>query len=566
MSLEDLGRPLVETTFVVVDLETTGTRADSGGITEIGAVKVRGGENVGEFSTLVNPGQPIPAFITLLTGITEAMVAPAPPIGAVLPSLLEFLGADLLVAHNAPFDVGFLKAACAREGYAWPSLPVVDTLALARRLVPRDEVRDHKLATLARHFAVETAPSHRALDDARATAGLLHALLERSGRFGVDTAEELRSFTAGPPPTAVQRRKRSLADDIPAAPGVYVFEDAEGTALYVGKSTHLRKRVKSYFTAAERRGRIRDMIAAAQRVRPIVCATPLEAEVRELRIIAERDPAFNRRSRRPHRASWLRLTTEAFPRLSITRGLSGAGPYLGPFTSRTQAELAREALHQAFPLRQCTKSVSRPTPGAACVLAQLGRGGAPCEGEISADDYAVHAEAARGAMTADCTPVVEALRTRIAALSAELRYEEAASHRDRLAAFLTGAGRAQRLTALARCAQIVAARPRALDDGRAYELCVVRYGRLAGTAVTDPGEDPWPRVHALVSTAETVEPPRDAVPAPRADAPEMECVLRWLESSTVRLVEVQGTWASPLGGARGYADLTDWERGSPTAE
>src|SRR3712207_4653853 len=113
---DPLARSLRETTFVVLDLETTGGAPDGGGITEVGAVKVRGGEELGVLATLVNPGERIPPFITVLTGITQAMVAPAPRIEQVLPSLLEFLHGAVLVAHNAPYDVGFLKAACARHG------------------------------------------------------------------------------------------------------------------------------------------------------------------------------------------------------------------------------------------------------------------------------------------------------------------------------------------------------------------------------------------------------------------------------------------------------------------
>lgn len=131
----DPALPLYATTFVVVDLETTGGAPDGGGITEIGAVKVRGGEHLGELATLVNPGQPIPPFITVLTGITQAMLVPAPPIEQVLPSFLEFIADAVLVAHNAPYDVGFLKAACAKHGHRWPNPRVLDTAALARRVL-----------------------------------------------------------------------------------------------------------------------------------------------------------------------------------------------------------------------------------------------------------------------------------------------------------------------------------------------------------------------------------------------------------------------------------------------
>lgn len=163
----DPALPLYATTFVVVDLETTGGAPDGGGITEIGAVKVRGGEQLGVLATLVNPGQPIPPFITVLTGITQAMLLPAPPIEQVLPSFLEFIADAVLVAHNAPYDVGFLKAACAKHGYRWPNPRVLDTAALARRVLTRDEVPNRKLGTLAAYFRTTTQPNHRALDDAR---------------------------------------------------------------------------------------------------------------------------------------------------------------------------------------------------------------------------------------------------------------------------------------------------------------------------------------------------------------------------------------------------------------
>ncbi len=560
-TLDDLGTPLAQGTFVVVDLETTGARPDDARITEIGAVKVRGGEVLGEFSTLVDPGVAIPPFITLLTGITQAMVTAAPRIEEVLPGFLEFAALDkgtVLVAHNAPFDMGFLKAACAEHAYHWPTPAVVDTVTLARRLVTRDEVANHKLGTLAGFFGVDDQPTHRALDDARATVGVLHGLFERLGAFGIDTVEELRGFRSTP--TSAQRGKRHLADDVPDAPGVYVFTDAKGDALYVGKSANLRKRVRSYFTAAETRGRIREMIPLVEGVTPIVCGTGLEAEVRELRLIAERKPPYNRRSRNPERSVWLRLTREAFPRLSIVRTTRDDSPVIGPFRSSREAELAREALHHALPIRQCTHRLSPKTTVPACMLAEIGKCGAPCEGHESTDDYAKHSEAAHEAMTRDPSRVVTALTERVSALSAELRYEEAALYRDRLAAFLRAAARSQRLAALAEVPQLVAARHE--DSG--WELCVIRHGRLAAAGVLSPGGDPHAYVRALVAAAETVQPGGTG-PTPRAPAAEMECVLRWLESDGVRLVELEHPWTCPISGAEGYRGLTDWERASPSA-
>ncbi|GHH62818.1 DNA polymerase III subunit epsilon [Streptosporangium violaceochromogenes] len=541
-ALDELGTPLSEITFVVFDLETTGVSAGEHAITEIGAVKVRGGEVLGEFGSLVDPGTPIPPFISVLTGITDAMVAAAPRIGAVLPSFLEFARGSTFVAHNAGFDMGFLKAACAAHGHPPPAHTVVDTVVLARKLLTRDEVPNCKLATLARLFS-RTEPCHRALADARATVDVLHALLERAGSFGVRTLEELKGFARAP--TAEQRRKRHLADAVPAAPGVYVFEDERGDPLYVGKSVNLRTRVRGYFTASETRPRIREMIGVADRIRTIVCATPLEAEVRELRLIGSAKPRYNRRSRFPEKMVWLKLTDEPFPRLSIVREVKGDGAgYLGPFGSARAADDARAALHEAIPLRRCTERITPRAGRPACALAGIGRCGAPCEGRQTPEEYGLHVAAARRAMELDAGPVFSAIEARMERLALDQRYEEAAADRDRLAAYIRVSARMQRLWALTAIPQMVAAAPVA-EDG--WEIHVVRHGRLASAGVMSRGSLPGPFVEALVSTAETVVPGPGPVPA--AGAEETECVLRWLEGPGVRLVRVDGTWSMPVGGA-----------------
>lgn len=197
-TLQELGRPLFETTFVVIDLETTGGAPHIGAaITEIGAVKVKGGQTLGEFKTFVNPGQPIPAYISELTAITDQMVSDAPSIKTVLPALFEFLGSHhetVLVAQNAPFDLSFLKHYSREHDYLWPQFPVLDTAIIARKILTRDEVPNCKLGTLAQFFGTSTTPSHRALDDARATVDVLHGLIERLGTLDVHTLEELQNF------------------------------------------------------------------------------------------------------------------------------------------------------------------------------------------------------------------------------------------------------------------------------------------------------------------------------------------------------------------------------------
>ncbi len=543
-SFDELGTPLRDVVFVVVDLETTGGSPHDCGITEIGAVKVQAGQVLGEFHTLVNPGSAIPAFIQVLTGISDAMVAGSPQVESVLPEFLAFARGAVLVAHNAPFDLGFLKAAAARTGYEWPTFGVLDTARLARQVLLRDEVPNCKLSTLARLFRATTTPNHRALDDARATVDVLHGLIERVGTQGVDTLEELTTYSSRVSPE--RRRKRYLAEGLPRGPGVYVFEDDRGRVLYIGKSKDLRARVRSYFTASETRTRMGEMVRLAEHVRAIPCPTLLEAEVRELRLIAQHKPRYNRRSRFPERMIWLKLTVEAFPRLSLVRELKDDGAcYLGPFGSRRTAEAAMVALHEAVPLRQCTGRLSPKRHTPSCALLGMGRCGGPCEGLEDVPSYSVHAEAVRTAVLDDCRPVVSRLEERIARLAAAQRYEDAAAHRDRLAAFVLAAARMQRLAGLTRCPELVAGRQTA-DLG--WELALIRHGRLAGTDLVPRGVRPAPFVDALVATGERVAVVGPG-PVPAASAEETECLLRWLGSSGVRLVRIEGSWTSPATGA-----------------
>jgi DNA polymerase III epsilon subunit family exonuclease len=198
--IDDLGRSLRLTTFVVLDLETSGGSPKAGaGITEIGAVKVRGGEVLGKLQTFINPGNSIPPFITELTGITDEMVFSAPSIAEIFPTLLEFLGPvdeTVFVAHNAPFDLSFLRAAAQIHEHIWPKYPIIDTAKLARRMLTRDEVVNCRLGTLAEFFNTEVSPNHRALDDALATVDVLHALIGRAAGFGISTLEELKKFSS----------------------------------------------------------------------------------------------------------------------------------------------------------------------------------------------------------------------------------------------------------------------------------------------------------------------------------------------------------------------------------
>jgi DNA polymerase III subunit epsilon len=540
--LDDLGTPLVDVEFVVLDLETTGGSPANDRITEVGAVKIRGGEVIGTFQTLVNPGVPIPPLISALTGITDPMVADQEPIEVVLPCLLEFLGGAVLVAHNASFDRRFVQANLERHGYQRLTNRVVCTARLARKLLPRDEVPNVRLATLAAYLGATVAPCHRALTDARATVDVFHSLLEQAGSYGVLALEDLIEFPSAR--AGASFKKVHLADRLPRCPGVYLFRDAAGRVLYVGKAKDLRARVRSYFSG-DGRVKVADLLRELAAIDHQPCATELEASVREVRLIQHHRPRYNRRSRNPERYCYLKLTRERFPRLSLVRKVAPDGArYLGPFGSAGQAELVKAAIEDALPLRRCTMRLGPRGGGSACVLLELGRCLGPCTGAVAQERYAALVATLEAALDGDPEPVLGPLRRRMAGYAAEQRYEQAAGARDRLEALTRALAEARRAAALAAAEEIVLARPH--PEGR--EVTVVRRGQLAAVGLV--AADDQPGVERLLAAA--AAPEVFVGPPPRHLADEVGLVTRWLEGAAgkAELLGVRGRLASPaVGGA-----------------
>ena len=551
--LDDLGTPLLDVEFVVLDLETTGGSPANDRITEVGAVKIRGGEVIGTFQTLVNPGVPIPPLISALTGITDPMVADQEPIEVVLPCLLEFLGGAVLVAHNASFDRRFVQANLERHGYQRLTNRVVCTARLARKLLPRDEVPNVRLATLAAYLGATLAPCHRALTDARATVDVFHSLLERAGSYGVLALEDLIEFPSAR--AGASFKKVHLADRLPRCPGVYLFRDAAGRVLYVGKAKDLRTRVRSYFSG-DGRVKIADLLRELAAIDHQPCATELEASVREVRLIQHHRPRYNRRSRNPERYCYLKLTRERFPRLSLVRKVAPDGArYLGPFGSAGQAELVKAAIEDALPLRRCTMRIGARGGGSACVLLELGRCLGPCTGAVAPERYAALVATLEAALDGDPEPILGPLRRRMAGYAADQRYEQAAGARDRLEALTRALAEARRAAALATADEIILAR--AHPQGR--EVTVVRRGQLAAVGLLRDEDRPagaggrtgdHPGLEPLLAGASA--PEVFDGPPPRHLADEVGLVTRWLEGAAGRaeLLGVRGRLASPaVGGA-----------------
>jgi DNA polymerase-3 subunit epsilon len=522
---EDLGTPLCDVTFVVIDLETTGGSPANDRITEVGAVKVRGGECLGTLQTFINPGCAIPPSITVLTGITEAMVIPAPPIEQVLPTLLEFIGDAIVVGHNVRFDTGFVDAALERSDRPRLGNRRVDTCSLARRLV-RGEVPNCKLGTLAHRFRLAHQPSHRALDDALATADLLHVLLERAAGLGVTGLDDLLAL-----PTMAghaQAAKLTLTAHLPRTPGVYLFGNGRGDVLYVGKATNLRARVRSYFSGDDRR-KVGALLRQTQHIDHVGCFHPLEAEVREVRLIQTLTPRYNRHATDPGRYRYVRLSNGPDPRVTVTRTVQpDAGLHLGPMSSTSAARRVVEAITTLVP------SLSPPSrrQGTNPLLTTMTPPSA-WAGDVTADHTLV-ADAFAGAPAG----LLAQLAVVMSCLAASEDFEQAALVRDRAASLATALSNQRRLGWLHRSGPMAVEVPGQGGAEFANGLLVSTWGPDGQVRVVDTPMSPAATQAALDDPC-TADTPRPGVgPVPLWLADELRVVAAWLDrhADTARVI------------------------------
>jgi DNA polymerase-3 subunit epsilon len=325
---------LEDATYVVVDLETTGLRPGQSGICEIGAVRLRGFEVEDEFQTLVDPGLPIAAGASAVTGLRNEQLRGAPRPAEAVRRFHAFAGDAVLVAHNARFDLAFLDRETERLTGSRIGSPVVDTVRLARRLLA-GRVSGFGLAQLAWFLDTTERPCHRALPDARATAELLLALIGLAQERGARTVADITALAA----TRTRRLldKRHLAFGAPTRPGVYLFVGRNEQVLYIGRARNLRSRLRSYFRSERQRPAVEAAVAAAERIEWRVTGSELEAALEELRLIRELRPPGNARVSRPERFVWLRQRGDAV--------VASVRPSpVGPLRSRRTAQLAARVL------------------------------------------------------------------------------------------------------------------------------------------------------------------------------------------------------------------------------
>jgi DNA polymerase-3 subunit epsilon len=275
--------------LVFVDLETTGGNAAYHRITEVGIVRMREGEVIEEWSSLVNPECRIPSYIEAFTGITNEMVADAPRFADVAAMVREKLESPVFVAHNARFDYAFLRAEFRRLGVHFVAR-VMCTVKMSRRLFP-DFVR-HNLDVVMERHGLTCSARHRALGDARVIADLWRIWLREiaPGQLAAAAAAVIGAHRL---PAYLPQ---DLADELPDGPGVYRFFGEDGALLYIGKSSSLRTRILGHFAAEHTDAKEQKKARQTRRIDWIETAGDLGAQLKEAEWIKAQQPLYNKRS------------------------------------------------------------------------------------------------------------------------------------------------------------------------------------------------------------------------------------------------------------------------------
>jgi DNA polymerase III epsilon subunit family exonuclease len=463
---------LEDATFVVFDLETTGLRPGSARPCEIGAVRVQGLELGDTFETLANPGARLSPTIAALTGLRDEELRRAPPVPAAVRRFLSFAGDAVLVAHNARFDMAFLDNETMRITGKRVAATVVDTVGLARRLLGRQPAN---LAALSYRFATDARPCHRALPDAAATAEILLCLIGMAQERGAKTVGDLVELAATRPRRV--HRKRNLAFGAPQQPGVYLFRDVHDQVLYVGRARDLRARLRSYFRSDRQRPAVEAALGALDRIEWRITGSEVEAALEELRLIRELRPAANARSARPDRYVYLRRRGDSVV-------CSSQPGELGPITSRRKAQLAARALQGV-------------------------------EWETLED-------------------ALPKLRAKLKRLSGDLRFEDAARLRDRIAALEDAAREVQRMRRLREMEVCLVVGDRAIWVAKGQVVCIRPWRGTSGLE--------WQAGLAAVARAEPTLAPEAAddlralATFIRRPPPELEVVrlLDWTHAGAAR--------------------------------
>ncbi|HED05230.1 MAG TPA: hypothetical protein ENI61_00940 [Ignavibacteria bacterium] len=377
---EMIKTPVDEANFCIIDVETTGLSSRTNNIIEIGLVKVSGLKIIDTFHSLINPGRDIPYYTTQLTGINNQDIYEAPFFEDIVDEIEEFIGEDILTAHNFPFDFGFLKKEFKYCGKNKPDNPNLCTLKLARRLYP--QLKSKSLHSLSKYLRLINKNEHRALGDAEITAHVLIKMIkEVNKKHGINNIDELLRLQSLPKTQLKKIKiKKELANDIaelPVAPGIYYFLNSKNEIIYIGKTKSLRDRVNSYFSQTAPK-KAKKIIQQASRLKIKITNSELSALLTEAESIKLVNPKHNSQLKKYGNKYFLKINcNHKFPTLEITNHFDFDGnDYFGLFISKKKADSVFKIINKAFALRECNdKEFAK---GKKCFLADIERCTAPC--------------------------------------------------------------------------------------------------------------------------------------------------------------------------------------------
>jgi len=396
----DVLTSLHDTVFTVFDVETTGLSAINNRMTEIGIVKLRGGEIIDEFETLMNPGEFIPPYITQMTGITNEMVHKKPSFDELAPVILDFIGSNnsssvILGGHNVRFDYGFLNESLLRAGYNKLEHPSLCTARLARRL--SRSLPSKSLDSLKRHFGIHTKRKHRAIDDARATAQILSIFIEQLvTEFEFETIDDVVGFQFkkiydDSKTTARFKKLKINLKEVPQKPGIYFMFNKNDEIIYIGKAKSLKERLGSYFYHnTSHSTKVKKLVRFVHKVEWETTGSELSALLAESRMIKSHKPRFNSAIKSYRKFPFIKIdVNRAFPIVQkVYEILPDGAKYYGPFASSFTVNNLIERINRLYKLRKCDDINLRPVKNhSTCMYFEIGQCGAPCNFTSTALEY-----------------------------------------------------------------------------------------------------------------------------------------------------------------------------------
>lgn len=427
--------------FVVIDVETTGSDAIRNRVIDIACVTVQGGKIVSEYSSLVNPHQFIPYYISQMTNITNEMVYIAPEPRLVFVKVASILSQDnaVFVAHNASFDWSFVMHSIARANLDPIFIPRLCTLKLARRIYPN--LKKKNVGSLCEFLEIPIFNRHRALGDAEATAQILIKLLEKAeSEFGIESKEDLLRFQNMQlkhfkPPSKTFKIVEPILKQLPTESGVYFFFDDKNNILYIGKAKSLKERVNSYFHNSNIFSqKTSEMLKRVRNIKWECTGTELSALILESRLIKKYKPPYNSMSKTYREFPFIKLTVnEDFPRIESTWTIEpDNAEYYGPFNSPFFVDNIIETIERQYLIRKCDSSIDSNKKQKPCFYYHIQKCLSPCSQNVTKVDYLKEIDKIRYFLSGFSDGIIKQLERKMLSLSEQQDFEKAAKLRNQI--------------------------------------------------------------------------------------------------------------------------------------